>query len=217
MRILVIILFMMIIGFAKAEEVVVVQGAQLEDKVVVLIDVSGSMNGSKSPVNLFLQSLKSDEAPAKPSPYTVAISWFRKIIQGMSDDGELKVYAFATMCGRFEFDPSTSKDGWLQLPNFEELNKCSGWLDNVNVGEYSTDITQAMLTVIDETKDDRVSLILISDLADNNFSLKAIDKQIEGRKFPIIINIIGIDPFENGDKNAIEIVKSSGGTYLKTN
>lgn len=100
------------------------------------------------------------------------------------------------------------------LPNQSALESSIGFLESVEVGG-STDITQALLAALSNSDEPNVSIILLSDLEDTNFSEAAIKEAMAKRKFVCSISVVGIIDDADSNKRAIAIAQEHGGTYVR--
>jgi hypothetical protein len=218
----IVFLLVLLVVPAFSEETIVVQGIDRSNRVIFLLDCSGSMH-ENGPTMFFHgkiitsggqehQDEDVNSCIKNRCKIVLAIQWMQEIAQDMGDEGYVKFYAFG--------DNVEKKTGWIQLPDADAIQGAVLWYFQINPGRGNTDITKALLTTIEENPQEGLSIILITDMEDYQLKESKVRKVNQNRKNgPMPISVIGIGSTDGSerDERARKITGQSNATYLRIN
>ena len=166
---------------------VIVAGLPLTDRVAIVVDGSGSMH----PVQL-----------------PIAIKWARRLIEGMSDDGHLRVYLFE--------ETVTEQGGWIRLPDADAVNEALAWLSEVGSGG-GTEINNAIISVLQRNPEPDLTVVVITDAVDPGANAERVQAVNNARPHgPARIAILQIHNSCAANKDfATKVAVDTGATYYR--
>jgi hypothetical protein len=140
----------------------------LRNKVVFLVDVSGSMN---------------------VAPLYTAIQLVQETCENPTDDLEVAIYAFSDATHRWPGMPETP--GWGKLPSVETLKEIKKFFANYRRGAGDTRVAASIAAALE--LEGEISIVLITDgIFDQESFLEMVDAYQEKRKTPANILILQV-------------------------
>ncbi|MFC1705549.1 hypothetical protein ACFL59_01860 [Planctomycetota bacterium] len=205
-------LLCLLVPFARAEEELVVSGVPLTNKVVFLVDVSGSM--TMGAVRALAARLQAENTAEARDDLDTALHYVREIVTRISDQAKVKFVAFGAAMSWYDHDE------WMKLPDRQVFDAIA-WYRSMAQHEdmaSATHLVDAVRAVL-ELPDEDMSVVIISDceLGDSEERVEEIAQANAARDHgPVPIAVISVGAVSTkADRVARKIAEDSQSFYLR--